>query len=79
MPVPAGACDAIAELFALLSPEAGAAVEDIADEDESVAEPVEVPVVLAVELVSELELHELRASRQAARRGREERSMGLRE
>jgi hypothetical protein len=70
--VPAGACEAIAEL---LSPAAGAAAEDEAEADESVAEVLVPAVPEAVELVSELELHELRASRQAAKRGREARSM----
>jgi hypothetical protein len=69
--VPAGAWAAIAEL---LSPAAGVAAVD-ADADESVAE-VLVPVVPAVVvLVSELELHELRDSKQAAKRGKVARSI----
>jgi hypothetical protein len=71
--VPAGAWAAIAEL---LSPAAGVAVAAVdADADESVAE-VLVPVVPAVVvLVSELELHELRDSKQAAKRGKVARSI----
>lgn len=73
LPVPAGACAAIAEL---LSPAAGAVV---AEADESVAEALLPAVLVVVVLVSDLELHELRASRQAAKRGSEARSIGLEE
>jgi len=59
----------------LLSPAAGVVA---AEADESVA-AVLVPAALSVvvALVSELELHELRVSKQAAKRGKEARSMGL--
>jgi hypothetical protein len=60
-----------AAAIALLS--VGVAVEAMADESPLA---VEVPVVVEV-AVSVLELHELRASRQAARAGRVERSIVL--
>jgi hypothetical protein len=59
--------------MALLSVAAGVVVAAVADESAVV---VEVPVVVEV-AVSVLELHELRASRQAARAGRVERSIFL--
>jgi len=57
--------------MAELSPAAGILTAEAA---ESVA-AVLVAVSVVVVLVSELELHELRASRQAAKRGKEARNM----
>jgi hypothetical protein len=54
-----------------LSPLAGV----VAEAAESAAEVLALPAVVV--LVSELELHELRASTQAAKRGNEARNMGV--
>ncbi|GAA4501964.1 hypothetical protein GCM10023172_24570 [Hymenobacter ginsengisoli] len=67
LPEPAGAWVAI---FELLSP----AALLLAEADESAPE-VPVLLIVSVVLVSVLELHELRASRQAAKRGKEARSI----